>query len=336
MKKIISLSLFAALFCACSSQEEVAISKTNPSELNVAVNIGELKTRTFTDEFAANSKIGILITDDAANTPKAYTPKSGAYTYNDATKFWDAPALSTDKLILNNSKAVVYGFYPSDATLVTPLANDATNKLVVDLPANINFDESNTLDYMYATVNPATLTAPFPQNVVSNKLNENKADMFFHHALTKVSFIINKSESYRLLGKLTEIKFVNPADVFMTGSSKMLLADGTFSEGTIGKEIKLSGTAIDVNPYDKTTPATKVLVKGLITPVSDLTNTKFELTVDNQTLSGTLPLTGGGDKWLPGYSYLYTITIKDNSVNVDTVTIIKWEPDIKIDTEANY
>lgn len=308
--------------------------KADSSELSVAVNIGELKaTRTFTDTFGDKSKIGILITDAAANTTKVYTPKSGVYTYNSTTTFWEAPALPGDKLILNNSSATVYGFYPSDATVVVPLANDATNKLEVNLPANIDFGGTNTLDYMYATVNPATLTAPFPQNVVSNKLNENKADMYFHHALTKVSFIVNRAESYRLPGHLTEIKFINPADIFRTGDSQMLLADGTFSGGVMSKEIKLSGRVI-TNPYEPVNPqSTYSLFKGLITPVADLTNTTFALTVDYQILTGTL---AAGSSWLPGYSYEYTITIKDNSVNVAKVEIIPWEPDVKIDTEANY
>lgn len=331
MKKIITLSLFTALFCACSSQEEAILPKTDPSELSVAVNIGELKaTRAFTDDFGDKSKIGIFITGTG------YNLHSSAYTYNDNTKFWDPPVQAEEKQILNNNSATVYGFYPSDAILVTPLVNDATNKMVINLPADIKFDESNTIDYMYSTVDPENQTPPIPQNVVSNKLNENKAIMHFHHALTKIAFVINRSESYRLEGKLTEIKFVNTSDVFMTGAAKMLLSDGTFSEGTMGKEIKLSGDALQTHEYNATTPSKEILVKGLITPVSDLTNTTFKLTVDGQVLTGILPLAGDGASWKPGYSYVYTITIKDNNVNVATVAIISWKDDVKIDTEANY
>lgn len=331
MKKIVLLTVLTALFCGCSNQEaEQIIEKSEPSELGISVNKLSV-TRTYINEFVLNSEIGVLIT--GAN----YTAKYAKYKY-DGTKYWNPPALKTDKLILTDNSANVFAFYPADTQIgdgnPANWTADDKNKLTVDLPQDVNFDLSNTKDYMYATSDPDKTLVPI---VVSNKLNENRADLYFHHALSKLSFIINRAESYRLAGKLTKIKFSHTDNIFMTGASSMSLTDGTFTGGTMANFLQLSGTEIDTNPYDAIghVVPTTVITSGLVTPIASTTGVNVTLTVDGQDLTGTIPTTAPGDAWRPGQSYVYTITVKDNSLNIATVAIIPWGDPIPISTEVN-
>lgn len=333
MKKIILLTALTGLFCGCSNQENILEPiKSEPSELNVAVAVSNLAvTRTYMDKFITDSEIGILITG------ADYTSKFAKYKY-DGTTYWNPPTEKVDRLILNDKTASVFGFYPADTQIgdgnPTNWTKDDQNKLTVDLPQNVNFDESNSKDYMYATSDPTKALVPI---TVSNKLNENRADLYFHHALSKLSFIINRAESYRLAGKLTQIKFAHANNIFMTGSSKMSLVDGTFTDGTMSNFITLSGTAIDTNPYDAVghIAPTKVIASGLVVPIASTTGVEIILTVDGQELKGTIPTDGDGASWKPGGSYVYTVTVKDNSLNVATVSIVKWGDPVSISTEVN-
>lgn len=333
MKKIVLLTVLTGLFCSCSNQENIPVyPQSDPSELNVAVSLSNLAvTRTYIDKFIADSEIGILITGDG------YGAKFAKYSY-DGVKYWNPPTLKANRLILNDNTAKVFGFYPADTQIGDGNKDNWTvddqNKLTVNLPQDINFNLSSSKDYMYATSDP---TKDLVQIQVSNKLNENRADLYFHHALSKLTFIVNRAESYRLAGKLTQIKFSHANNIFMTGESKMSLTNGQFSGGTMSNFITLSGAAIDTNPYDAVghVVPTDMTTSGLVVPIASTDGVEIILTVDGQELKGTLPTAGQGNAWLPGASYVYTITVKDNSLNIATVAIIEWGEPIPISTEVN-
>ncbi|MBP1593194.1 MAG: putative exported lipoprotein [Bacteroidetes bacterium] len=325
MKKVFILAAFASVMLAACSSDDSPTVKSDKNELGVSALVtSSVSTRAMVDNFAGTNKIGIFVSGTN------YTPKVALYTF-DGTSTWSAPTLSADKIYLSNETATVYGFYPADATINGSLANDGTNKVDITVPATQNIDgATGIVDYMYATA--ALDGSVYPLATASNETNKDKVDLVFHHALSKISFVINKGESYSGNGKLSKITLANNTVVpgtprFSTGNLTMAVATGniaTLGTTTGVDNLVIEGTAIDINAYNAT-PLTTVVTKTLFPPMASTADITLKLVIDGKEMSVALPATAPADKWLAGKNYTYTVTVNGTNLIVNSVTILGWD-----------
>ena len=310
--------MFAAIISimlASCSKEDSSSASAEKSELGISVSIsGTSNTRALVDAFTDNNQIAVFLT--GAN----YTPKVALYTYN-ATS-WTPPALETNKIYLSNETATVYGYYPASATITgsTP-DNDAANTIDVTVNATeTSFTGSGQIDYMYATGRTGTSESYlYPLATASNATGANEVNLYLHHALAKLSFIINKASSYTGDGTLTSVK-LSKTDGFLVGEGTMALSDGTITALSTASGIEFTGSTT-INAYNAT-PSTTVIAQGLAAPNSDLSGITLTLTIDGKVMTVALPATIA--TWAQGNNYTYTITVNGTELQATTVNILPW------------
>lgn len=306
-------TIASAVLTSCS-KEDSPVPSASKSELGVSASIsGTVNTRALVDAFTDDNQIAVFITGTN------YTPKVTLYTYG--TTSWTPPALEADKIYLSNETATVYGYYPASATITgtTPI-NGASNTLDVTVNATeASFTGTGQTDYMYATGRTGTTGSySYPLATASNATNANKVDLYLHHALAKLSFIVNKASSYTGNGTLTSVK-LSKTDGFLTGTGTMALSDGTIALST-ASSIEFTGSAT-INVYNAT-PSTTVTAQGLAAPNSNLSGITLTLTIDGKAMTVTLPTTI--TTWTQGNNYTYTITVNGTGLEVTTVSILPW------------
>ncbi|WP_321480908.1 fimbrillin family protein [uncultured Bacteroides sp.] len=341
MKKTILLAtLAAAVLASCSNDEKVPVLSSQTQELGVSVNVlSGVGTRALKQgtAFATSDAIGVFITGTG------YTSKVAAYTFDGTT--WVSPAAAADKINLTNETATVYAFYPSTAvTNPVTLVGDGSDAIDATLAASeASFDGTNQMDYMYGT-GAATSGAgtagdpyvygawPFASNAATDGTSpvsyDNKVDLYMHHALSKLSFVVNKAESYGGTGLITAIKIDSKAGTPATplsGSFTIKVSDGTLTTSavTVGPISFTDATGVNANDYNATA-STTVTAYGLVIPVAvaDLTVTA---TVDGKEMTADLPaLPNSATAWAAGNNYTYTLLISGTELEVTTVSIVDW------------
>jgi hypothetical protein len=309
MKKIILFSaLVTVLLAGCSNEETTSVPG---KELGLTVKIGGTSaTRSLVDAFSSDDQIGVFV----AGT--GYTSKVAAYTLS--AGIWNSPTLESGKIFLTGNTATVYSFFPSSATY------DMSAKTITTIvPSYDDFAATAATDFMYGQGNVDGTALPIASNMTAAAA---KPDLYFFHALTKISFIVNKASSYPSgtdAGKLTKIQLSNTNNIFaLEGTTS--LTNGVFTPTT--DATKLTGTitlssasAVNINEY-ATTASTTVSAFGLVAPCTNLTGTTLSLTIDGKVLSGTIPST----VWSKGKNYIYTVTVSGTELNIGTVTIVDW------------
>jgi len=318
MKKIFMFAAIAsAMLASCSNGDVPAITPADKSELGVsAVISGAVTTRGLTDAFATDSIIGVFI-DNNIETETDYTPATATYTYG-ATN-WAPPA--SGKLYLTNQIANVYGFYPRG------IAGDvdyAAKTLKVNVNSEQNFTATSQKDYMYATARTgAEGSYTYPLAVASNAVGNYNVNLFFHHALSKLSFIINRESSYTGAGSLTSVRLTKAAGFLSeptpTAGATLSLSTGIFSGLVATSDLIFTGTTT-INAVAGTT----VLVQGLVAPIVATTGINLTLTIDGKDMAVTLPSTTPADAWLEGMNYTYTINVQGSELSVTSVAITAW------------
>jgi hypothetical protein len=326
MKKIaLSAAVALLIMAGCSKEKTVQTPGLAPNELGVNIRIaGEISTRVgggiMKDALSlSGDEVSVFITGGTGAT--AYVPKVANYTY-DGTSLWISPLLKENKIFLSNVLATVYGFYPSSAAVSGTLANDNTNQISLAMVSSVNFDGRGQWDYMYATSRTGTGPYTYPMATASNAENANKVDLYFHHALSKLSFVINKADTYTGAGELTKVQLSSAANIFQM-PDKMKVLDGTLSGGTPVNTVSLTGTAT-INAYNAT-PSTTIVAKGLFAPMAATSGITLTLNVDGKDMSVALPSSAPADLWAAGKNYTYTITVNGTELVVNSVVILPWE-----------
>jgi len=319
MKKVLVFTVFAsALLTSCSNKDVESITgATNKNELGVAVNIsGKDITRAGATgsldgaSFADGTSIGVFVTG------AGYAAKIAPYTLSGTS--WGSPAADADKIYLTGQSATVYGFYPYDAN--TDIVMD-TKLMTVSVPASYtNYMATQAVDYMYA----ANVTA---SNISTTTC---KASLVFHHALCKVSFIINKGSSYpagTTSGVLSKLVMTAGSTIF-ANKGTVSLTGGAFTPSTtpadLSSTITLQPSLVaykNINEFNATA-LTIVIANTLVAPCATLAGAvTLGLTIDGRNMAtATIPST----TWIAGKNYIYTVTVSGTELIVNSVAITPW------------
>jgi hypothetical protein len=322
MKRLIMLStLAAALLAGCSNNETA--STTGAKELGMTVKVGSSSaTRSLTDAFSANDKIGVFITGTG------YTSKLAAYTLNAGV--WNSPALEADKVYLTSQAATVYSFFPS-----TAMCDMAGKTITTTTNASDDFAATAATDFMYGLGYNSTTYSLAQASSLSAAAA--KPDLYFFHALTKVSFVVNKASTYPAstdAGKLTQVQLTKSTGKFaLQGTTS--LTDGTFTPTTTAAQLTSTLTltapsSVNINAYSATA-STTVSAFGLFAPCADLSDVTLSLTIDGKVLSTVLPTAA----WAKGKNYIYTITVSGTELQIGTVQIISWDSSNETGMQVN-
>lgn len=314
MKKLSIIAILAAaIFASCSNEENNTI-PVDKNELQIELTDMSNTRSGAKTSFVTNDQIGLFITGTG------YTPGVVNYKTSDAGINW-APAGGVGSGIkLTGNTANVYAFYPTASTLSTPLS--ATSTFPMSIPATDDFAATAATDYLWGTGTQVT-------NLSAAAC---KSTLTFKHALSKVSFIINKSVDYPATtppGQITQIKLSSAATNIVTNGT-VVVSTGAFTTGTKSSSVTLTpGATTYINAYNAT-PSTTIVAYMLAAPVNytggDLVLT---LTIDGKAMAVTGFPTA--PDWSAYKDYQYTITVSPTELVVSSVTITAWA----VDTTAN-
>jgi hypothetical protein len=326
MKKVFMFAAMASvLMASCSKNEDSPVAtKSDTNEMGITAKAlsDVVITRGLVSSFLANDQVAVFVNGTG------YTPVVAKYSKVDDSSPWAFPTDAATKIYLSNETAKVYGFCPAGA--VATLANDGSSTIAVSVPAADGFNASAQDDYMYATAATPDAGVTYPLAIATNATatDGHKVDLVFHHALSKLSFVVNRGATYTGTGALSEVKLestdalapFNVTDVANAGTMKV--ADGTFTFATTAAMLDFTGTAIIINPL--TDPASTVhTTEQIVAPKLSTANITLSLKIDGKVMSVTLPATAVA-AWLPGKNYVYTITVNGTQLIVKSVTILNW------------
>jgi len=301
MKKMyLFCGALVALLSSCSTEQAVNDNSAGLSPLNVAVNISDkISTRSAVANFTAEN-IAVYVAG-AGYSPIEVSNGKATTTTGVGTIDSLLPIINIGELVH------VYGFYPSVA-VVNPVA---TSTIPATVYAAQSFSATEQTDYMYATQD-ADVSNAEPDVVLT-----------FHHALAKLSFVVQKTATYAGTGTLTQIKLSSPTDstfLFLAATGTMAISSGTFAALTDTTDLTLAGsTAINeiggivVNAFALVAP---------LTPLS--TGIILTMTIDGQIYTGTIA--GTATSWDAGKDYTYTVTVSGKTLVVSAVNITDWSP----------
>ncbi len=309
LKKVTNILVTAALILSsfsCQSDDNATIVSNNKKELQIAACTisGPTDTRALIANFIKDVQVGIFINGN-------YTPKVVKYTY-DGSSVWNSEA--NNKIYLLNDEASVYGFYPADSNI--GLYNDGTSKISINIPAiESSLDASSQTDYMYATAVSTDVGATYPVAKANNVSCQ--VSIAFHHALSKIRFIINAASGYTGLGKITSLVLSNTNN-FNVGDGNINVADGNITLEDLSPTLTYTGS-LQINA--SATPASTVPTIEKLVPPTASGNTTISMTIDGKEMKVDLPT---DSKWEAGKNYTYTVTVNNNGLSVDSVNITDW------------
>lgn len=338
MKKLFVMAGVACMFLASCSKDDLSpVSTTGKSELGVTASVVQTGTSTRSvvsgTSFPNLSAINVFVNGTGYTTPTAVT------TYSCDGNKWTPNA--SNKIYLNNQTATVYGYYPSSAVVVGTLDANATISTSLlqqgngAAGVNSSLTGDNQDDYMYATGEQKGgiySLATISNNGATD--GGNTVSLSFHHALTKISFIINKG-TYNGTGTVTKLELSTnsgstPA-VFYAGNGTMKVSDGTlvWTDSKVSSLVFQSSTGKLIN---SSSTSTDVVVTGLVAP-TDVSNpitdvVTLKITIDGKEMSVTLPkndTTNNAISWLPGNDYQYSVTVNGAELLVNnSVKLVDW------------
>lgn len=328
MRKILFITAVSALLAGCSNDATSLEPSQNENELGInAIVANGVATRTgFIDDLSTIDKeIKILACRDNEAADKILNANFKLTLHNGVNKYWDNQGTP---YYVSPLVTRIYGYTPTDANPSGTFSSDpaVVNKIEAIVPTETKSDLSNTNDYMYATADEAGQVIA----TASNAVGKNKTTLYFHHEMAKLTFVINLAESYKAGdGKLNSMKLTaKGTNKFLTGTGAMSLVDGTFSNFTPTTDITFKADpAIQLNAYVPIPgeQSKNELFSMLIPPVNQLGPIGIELNLDADVkMYASLPI-ATPDELKPGYNYLYTLTVKDNNINISKVEIIPWK-----------
>lgn len=329
-KKMVFVAIALAMLISCSN-DDASVLQTDKRELGISAITsanGTIGTRGLMGEFnATNKDINVFV----AGT--GYTSKVAVYSFGSPN--WSAPVKDADKIYLSGEIATVYGYFPEITADKVDLTAKTIGIKVVDMQ---DFNATEQTDYMYATgrKNEGTTELPsytYPLATATNKVNnnENNVDLYFHHALSQLSFVVKRSDSYTGTGKLTSV-VLSKAAAFLTGDGLLPLDGSKISGLTVTDKITLANSGgVVLNSSDAITGVT---VNGLVAPVTlpdyvistdanDNNSIKLIFTIDDKPMCAYLS-TKDVTQWEAGKIYTYTITVMGTKLSVASVCVVNW------------
>lgn len=314
MKKIIITIVGAFLLVSC-----VRENLSGAGELGVSANLPvTVSTRAVTDAFSSGHSIAVFVVGEG------YMPKVVRYTFDGAR--WNSPVPDSEKIYLSSKVATVYGYYPGSADINGGVSDVRANAIDITVNASEpDFMGEGQTDYMYAT--GASNGSVYPLATASNESGRNNADLYLHHALSCLNFVINKSESYTGEGRITEIKLTaTGGTLFYAGSGRMDVSDGALIMDSQSASLSSAGVAW-ANKYTAT-PSNTVIARRLVVPQASTSGIILSVAIDGRILSGMLPSAAPADRWEAGRQYTYTVLLTGSGsaeLQMKNVSILDWE-----------
>ena len=303
------------LLASCDKEKLIETTDNTPVPLSIDASIGitsEIMSRSLVSgtSFGDGSDIGIFVTGTG------YTPVVTIYTYEESAWSLKTTDPAQSPIYLTKNEATVYGFYPATAAD----ANTTTNKTIPITIAS-SYEEfavpESQADYLYATDGTGATT----MEKVSKASPE--ASLTFYHALSQLSFIVNKAEDFGGTGSLTSLKVTASDNITGSGTLKLNGSGITLSE-TASKSIELTGSDT-INAYSAT-PSTNVIATALVAPLTTSQNVKLTMTIDGVDYTGTI----SNAEWEAGSNYIYTVTVGGGTLTITSVSIQDW---VNVDSE---
>jgi hypothetical protein len=164
----------------------------------------------------------------------------------------------------------------------------------------------------------------YPQATVSNATGAEIVNLYFHHALSKVSFVVNRG-TYNGTGTVTKLT-MGTTNANFNAAGTMKVADGTLTRSGAISKIIFQGATATIN---STTSSTTPIVYGLVVPTNGTITDVVTLTIslDGKDMPVTLPVNDtvhNAVSWLPGNEYRYTITVNGKDLTVNSVSVTDW------------
>ncbi len=328
-KSIMYAVIVSAMLISCSTDDSQIITKGS-DELSISATVEKpITSKALVNDLttADDKTISVFLQGEG------YESKIANYTYNPTTSSWDAPAAESDKIFLLDNDAYVYAFYPK-ASIYSP---GPSSNVDVTIPSTTDFVNTTATDYLFSTARSG-VEGQYNYSghpVVSRKSSDaKKASLFFHHALAKLSFIINKGSTYPsdlTVGKLTSIKLsctkTSPDDLIFPSAGTMCVSSGDFVSTQNVNTLTFTNTGKNINQYN-TTASTIPVAEALVGPtasnaLSDGTtsNATLTITIDNKDISINMPQ--NTTSWLAGKNYVYTITVLGSELRIDC-QMVPW------------
>lgn len=294
--------LLALGLTACNKEMDNPLAD-GPVALSVTADISQVVTRATATAFEDKDPIGIFPKrNDALYAEQANKP----YTYN-GSKF-----ASADPYYFQDRGMVTFNaYYPYEATL-TATAH------TIDINTRAEYQKIETIegtaiewrtnDYLFASAET---------NVIEPSVSYT-GDKAFNHVMTQVVFVFNAGtdDGVSDLSTLSGYKIATP-----------LVMDGSFDAAT-GKVTPDADAKAEEIAMTVTGPAaTELRANPLILLPQAISGSKLELevTYNGQTYKAELNAPTAGLQ--AGYSYTYTVTIKNTELEVTNASINGWHSD---------
>ena len=283
-------------------------SVTGSTEAYNAVSFATGYQRYWEDSYSRDSKVSVY----SACVPGKNTALTigGSDSYNQNNYTWSTEAISP---------TIVWPML----SVSSPATQDASFLANQDLCFSNNVSDDNRIDF----------------NSSNNQFNPRR--MYFHHALTKVTFKIKRGDGF------------TGADFAFTESGKNIVLTGFNTSGTLdistGVFSSINTAAINAlsltDHRSETSPAYDYELTGLMLPGSALTSTatnEVYFTIDNnkyhikkselaaalsdKTLTNTsLNALDEGSTMRPGVHYVFTLTVSKKKIDKLTASVVPWE-----------
>jgi hypothetical protein len=317
MRKLFKLVVLAVFFLqGCSKDVDIVLSHSDDNELGVSACLSDMTiTRSLTNAFVSGHFVGVFVSGTG------YLPKVAHYTFDGLV--WKHPQELNERIYLTNEVATVYGFYPGNATLL-PSGGSTAGQIEINIPAaETSLDASGLNDYMYASAAYDAGTDSYPLPTACNAVGHRSASLFFHHALSCLSFIVNKAKNYSGKGELTQVSLqgVN-GRLFNAGQGTMDVANGTISIPGQTSSLTFTGSA-SINEYNND-PSAVVTAKALVQPVGSTSDISIHLVIDGTEIKAILPV-ALVNKWEAGKHYTYRVVVSGTGMIVNAVSIKGWD-----------
>lgn len=320
MKKELLILVALGFLASCSTNSDEELPLAGDSILSVKAYTTGVEVRSLkTSWIEGTDQLGVV----AVGT--GYGKKD---TYACSASGW-VGSVGDASLKLTDETATVYAFYPGDAVLNGggSVVNDASNTIGISVSGLVSTGTAaDSGDYMYGTSRTGTSGSYDYSTYPTATASQKEVTLYMHHALSRVSFIVNKGAGYTAAGEITRLS-LNKTSGFSVSdaATTMNITDGTIGGGTAVDEIGFTNATTPLTANANSTPASTVeTLEMLVLPVSDASGITIKLTVDGVEKTATLPTptTTGWDK---GKAYKYVLNISGGTIDISSVEIVSWD-----------
>lgn len=335
MKRKLFLATIAVVMLAgCSNDETSSLQSKKVEDLEILTSIPSVtKTKGLKVGSAFLDGEGIKL---AMKGDNGYSYKLSPYSYTGGEiKKWNAATIQ-DKFILLEGNLTACAVYPQDTEAdITDVNTKAFDNWKVNLLANsTSLLAEDQKDYMWAAVKSINGQ---PINMYNGKV-----ELDFYHALSRISFVLNKSLQYTGTGKVTKI-ILKKTGGFNAGNGLLYAWSGpsiqesvfTWNDPKVDQISCENATGVTLNSYSVDHSWNEV-AHMLVAPIGVdgthpnglATGISIELTVDGKTMMGDLPDlqdNQGKSTFLNGRYYEYLIEIDPSGLIISPlVKVSDW------------